>query len=99
MTSPDAQLARLFRLLARGDPESGRFSITSVDSAKWSHIVTKRTKNDGTMLTLYSKPSSKPSAFARERKVSDRPGVVESTQAIAGVFDVTDHDGKPLAVL
>lgn len=76
------------------------FSISSPDSPSWSQITNQTTKENGTSLALYARGAEgTPEAIVHEHKVSDRPGLSESTQAIAGDFRVVDRDGTRLATL
>lgn len=97
MTPYNAETEHVFHLDQLGGADSSRITINSSDESSWSHITVQKTKAAGTNLSLYSGSSSKPVAVAREQKISDRPGVAESTQAIAGAFEIVDEQGEPLA--
>ncbi|MEJ6549634.1 hypothetical protein PQI66_08770 [Corynebacterium sp. USCH3] len=99
MTDRSTEPRNIYHLAQPGGVDSGGFTIEASETSAWSRIIVEKTKADGTSLRLYSDSSPAPVAIARERKLSDRPGVAESTRAIAGVFEVVDEQGVALATL
>lgn len=98
MTTAISESERVFLLKGSASRGSAHFNVSSPDHHSWSHITSQGSKKGETSIELYP-PGSRtaPAAIAREQKLSARPGVSESTQAIAGAFDVIDSDGNRLA--
>lgn len=99
MTTRSTEPHNIYHLAQPAGADSDRFTVEASEKSAWSHITVGKTKADGTHLSLYSGSSSRPAVTVQERKISDRPGVAESTQAIAGVFEITDEQGALLATL
>ena len=97
MTHANMGADAILLLVQPGGAGSSHFTI---ESGTWSHITALSSSGGGTTLGLFgSGTASRPTAVAREHRISDRPGAAESARAIAGVFEVVDYRGRRLATL